>query len=438
MNLVETHIIKKGDKFYDEADKVSFAAKNLYNYANYLVRQEFINTSKEKEEGKREFAIYKNYHVIRRELKGQADYIVLPQKVSNHVLKMLDKSWRSFFASIKGWKVNPGKYLGRPSLPNYLDKEEGRYTVSYEKGAISRKELKNGFVKLSGTNIMIPFINKDKQLVGARIVPTSNNEYKLEIIYKEPALKPKEEGIVAGIDIGVNNLIALTFGEKEITPKLISGRPLKSMNQYYNKKKAELQEKLSKAQPNKKKKVEVVAENKEEDKKREPKEQKTSNAIKKLTADRNHKVDGYMHKSTSVAIDECVKNNVKELIIGKNPNWKQNCNIGKKNNQNFVFIPFTKMIKMLSYKAALVGIKVTITEEAYTSKCSFLDLEEMCHHDKYLGKRTSRGCFKSATGKIINADINGSYNCIRKVVPEIFKQGIEGFAVNPVSLIIHK
>ena len=177
---------------------------------------------------------------------------------------------------------------------------------------------------------------------------------------------------------------------------------------------------------------------KEEDKKKEPKEQKTSNAIKKLTADRNHKVDGYMHKSTSVAIDECVKNNVKELIIGKNPNWKQNCNIGKKNNQNFVFIPFTKMIKMLSYKAALVGIKVTITEEAYTSKCSFLDLEEMCHHDKYLGKRTSRGCFKSATGKIINADINGSYNCIRKVVPEIFKQGIEGFAVNPVSLIIHK
>ena len=173
---------------------------------------------------------------MRRELQGQVDYIALPQKVANHTLRLLDKNWRSFFAAIKEWNKNKSGFTGRPCLPHYLDKNLGRYVVSYEKGAISRKELKKGFVKLSKTNISFPFINKEHKLVSARIVPTLNNEYQFEIIYDKPTPELKEDGIWAGIDIGVNNLMALTFAKENVRPILINGKPLKSINQFYNKK----------------------------------------------------------------------------------------------------------------------------------------------------------------------------------------------------------
>ena len=448
MIFTETHIISKGDKFFKEADRVSFLSKNLYNCALYSVKQEFIKTSVEKMSGLTSHAVYKNYHVIRKEFQGQVDYIALPQKVANHTLRLLDKNWRSFFTAIKDWKKHPEKYLGMPGMPGYLHIEEGRYTVSYERGAISTKELKKGLVKLSGTKIFVPFINKAHKLVSARLTPTDNNEYKLEIVYEK--IKTEEEkkyelehekflrtnGIIAGIDPGVNNLMAITFGKENVRPILINGRPLKSINQYYNKKRAELQEKMKKAQP--KKKVETTDEKKSW-RHVERVGKSTSANIKNLTANRNHKVDGFMHKATTVAIAKCVENGVGTIVVGKNNNWKQECNMGNVGNQNFISIPFAKMIDMLTYKGNAVGIKVIQTEESYSSKCSFLDLEEMKHHDKYLGKRTSRGCFKSAEGIKINADVNGSYNIIRKVAPEIFMKGVEGFAVNPLDLIqIHK
>ena len=445
MNLVERHIINKGSEFYKEADRVSLLSKNLYNFANYSIRQEFINTSKEKEEGLREFANYKNYYEMRKELAGQIDYVALPQKVANHTLRLLDKSWKSFFKSIKEWNKFPDKFLGKPGLPNYLDVEIGRYIVSYEKGAISAKELKKGFIKLSGTDISVLFINCDKKLISARIVPTKNNEYVLEIIYKCPEVALKTEGITAGIDIGVNNLMAIVFAEEGVAPALVNGRPLKSINQYYNKQKAMFQKKLDKAQSKKLKELEKqqTAEYqkiKGQPNVKKPKKltQSTSNAIKKLTANRNHKIEDYMHKATAATIVACEKNNVKTIIVGKNKNWKQKSKMSKKTNQSFVAIPFARMIEMLIYKARLVGIKVIAIEESYTSKCSFFDLEELCQHNNYLGKRTSRGCFKTAVGNKINADINGAYNTIRKVAPDIFKQGVEGFAVNPLNLIIHK
>ena len=453
MNLVEKHIISPGSEFFAEAERVSFLSKNLYNYANYIVRQEFIKTSKEKELGKRTFAIYLNYHEIRKMLQGQVDYIALPQKVANHTLRLLDKAWKGFFKSIKDWKRNPSKYLGKPGLPGYLDKVEGRYLVSYEKGAISTKELKTGYVKLSGTKISVPFMNIEEKLVAARIVPTQNTEYILEIIYYVKEEEIKENGIYSGIDLGVNNLMVVTFAEKGVNPIIINGRPVKSINQYYNKKRAALQADLKKSQKKKIAAAEDQKKRREEEKllkdsngnpvtkaaeEETIKIQKTSKAIKKLTATRNHKIEDYMHKATTVVVDILAKKGVQTLVIGKNPFWKQECNMGKKANQNFVSIPFTKMIEKLKYKNKLVGIITILNEEAYTSKCSFLDLEEMCHHDKYLGKRTSRGMFISAEGRKINADVNGSYNSIRKVVPGLFNKGIEDFAVNPVKVIIHK
>jgi len=121
------------------------------------------------------------------------------------------------------------------------------------------------------------------------------------------------------------------------------------------------------------------------------------------------------------------------MIIGKNELWKQEANIGRKNNQNFCCIPHAKFIEMLKYKGELVGIDVECTDESYTSKCSFFDLEELCHHEEYIGKRGPRGIFRTDTRKI-NSDVNGSYNIIRKVVPDAFVHGIEGLPVNPIAL----
>jgi putative transposase len=121
-------------------------------------------------------------------------------------------------------------------------------------------------------------------------------------------------------------------------------------------------------------------------------------------------------------------------VIGKNPEWKQFLNIGRRNNQNFVSIPHAQFVSMLTYKAQLVGIQVYVTEESYTSKCSFLDLEPIEKREIYMGKRISRGMFRSSKGFLINADVNGAYNILRKVAPNAFRNGVEGVVVHPLRI----
>jgi putative transposase len=122
----------------------------------------------------------------------------------------------------------------------------------------------------------------------------------------------------------------------------------------------------------------------------------------------------YLHKATRYLVNHLVSNNVSTLILGYNKKWKQDISIGRKNNQNFVSIPFYLFKQMLRYKCALQGIEVLEQEESYTSKCSFLDNEEICKHEAYLGRRIQRGLFKTSNGKIINADLNGSLNILKK------------------------
>ena len=195
----------------------------------------------------------------------------------------------------------------------------------------------------------------------------------------------------ASIDLGVNNLATVSFNCNK--PIIINGRPLKSINQYYNKKKSQLTN------------------------------LKTRRA-KTLNRKRRNKINDYLHKSSRYLTNHLVSNSINTLIIGKNDGWKQEVNIGKRNNQNFVFLPFEKFISMLTYKCALEGINVVEVNESHTSKCSFLDNEEVCHHEVYLGKRVKRGLFKSSKGKLINADLNGSLNIMKKVVGE-FQYPIE-------------
>ena len=405
MRLVEKHHIKENHKYFKECDELSFKSKNLYNFANYIVRQEFINNKK-----------YIGVFEIQKMIQTTFDYKNLPAKVSQQTLRLLDKNWKSFFKSIKDWKKHPYKYEGRPKLPKYKHKTKGRSVVIYDAQAISKTFLKQGKIKLSQTNIIIDYQHKGCKVKQARIVPRLDF-YVIEIVYeKEIKDKKLNKENVIGIDLGVNNLCSIA--SNKINPVIINGKPLKSINQYYNKKKARLQSILNKGGSD----VTV----------------RSSKAIRKLSNKRNNKVNDYLHKTSKKIIDLCLTKDVGTIIIGKNKNWKTNINIRKRNNQTFVDIPFAKLIDMIKYKAELIRIDVSLTEESYTSKCSFLDNEDLKKQKVYLGKRIKRGLFKSEKGILINADINGAFNIIRKVISNftIGENEIQDFAVSPRLLKI--
>lgn len=402
---VEKHI--KSDKtLFDLCRK----SKNLYNRANYIVRQEFINTSKEKEIGLREYANWLKYYDLYQLLKDSIEYKSLPSQTSQAILRKLEKNWKSFFKSMKEWKKNPSKFLGRPKLPKYKDKN-GLKEVIYPGQNIN---IKNKTITIPKTNYKLKTkITKDI-LKELRIIPIGN-KFKLEVVYeKENNIEQRQTGIKIGIDIGVNILCAITSNQKDIPTYLINGSPLKSINQYYNKILAK--EKL---------RIKLLH------------NQHTSNFIKKLTLKRNFKIEDYLHKTSKKIIDMCIKHNVDEIIIGHNDNWKQNVKMRKENNQNFVQIPFNKLIQMIRYKGEEQGIKITLVEESYTSKVDHLAKESLEKQDKYLGRRIKRGLFKSSIKKLINADINGSIGILRKAIGDVFiDQSIEGLVFNPIKIKI--
>ncbi|NEU71689.1 IS200/IS605 family element transposase accessory protein TnpB [Hassallia byssoidea VB512170] len=400
MELVERHIISYNHQFYKEASDLCWRGKNLYNYSNYLVRQSFIKSKK-----------YLDNCQIYHLLKQHESYKCLPAKVSNQVLISLHKNWKSFFQAIQEWSKHPEKFLGRPKLPQYKDKQKGRYFVVYEKGAISKRALKLGLVKLSGTNIEFPTKIDVKNLLQVRIIPKCG-QYVIEVVYKaEKLLTHLDTSLVASIDIGIDNLAALTSNQLGFKPVLVNGKPLKSINHYYNKRKALGQSCLKSSR-------------------------QISRKIEELTRKRNNRVDNYLHCCSRFIINKLVEFGIGTLVIGKNDNWKQSCNLGKINNQNFTNIPHARFIDMLEYKAELVGITVLIHEESYTSVASFLDNDPIPvyqannkHTIKFAGVRTKKW-YRSASGTV-HADVNGSLNIMRKVVPAAFSLGISGVAVHP-------
>ena len=398
-------MVKKDNKLWKELDELCFLSKNLYNQGLYRLNKEYEENRK-----------YKNYYELDKELREekQIDYNLLPQKVSQQTLMLLDKNYKSFFKSIQDYKNNPSKYNGCPKPPKFKHKTKGRFVVVYTSQAISTKGLKNGIVKLSKTNV--EFKTEIKNIKQVRIIPKDNNIYCIELVYHKQEKQLVENNIFAGGDIGLNNLI--TIATNVGSPYIINGRPLKSINQYYNKKMANLKSKLPHY---------IDGDNIKTQK-------KTSKKIKKLTNKRNNKIKDYLHKASRRAVNELKQANVSKFVIGLNKQFKTEINIGNKNNQNFVSIPHSQFIHMLTYKCGLEGILVITREESYTSKCSFLDNEKIRKHDKYKGKRIKRGLFISSEGIKINADVNAASNILKKEVPSSFDNGIEGVLVHPRKL----
>lgn len=394
MQLVEQHCIGRGDSRYDVIDRVAFASKNLYNAALYEMRQAYIHQG---------YRIYfkELYHFM----KSHEAYHALPAKVAQQVLRLLDKNWTSYVEAVKAWNEDPSQFLGHPKLPKYKDKQKGRNILVFTVQAVSKRGLTQGIVQPSGVPIEIQ--TQHTNINQVRIVPRGGY-YVVEVVYTQEEKQADVDPLLyAGIDIGINNLATLASNKSGFVPRLVNGRPAKSMNQFYNKQRADLQSRLQK-------------------------EQFTSSHLERFTTKRTRKIDHYLHTASKQIVDLLVSEGIGTLVIGKNVNWKQEVNIGKRNNQNFVNIPHARFIDMLAYKAQLVGIAVVVTEESYTSKCSFLDNERIGKHEVYVGKRVKRGLFRSASGKQYNADVNGAYNIIRKVAPDAFGKGVEDCVVNPV------
>ena len=401
MQLVERHVIRESKPEFKILDELCFKSKNLYNSTLYAIRQEFCNSG-----------IYLSYYKVQKEFqeKNNFDYKQLPAKVSQQIMRLVDQNFSSFFAALKDWKVNPGKYKGKPKIPKYLDSMDGRFETVYTNQAISKKALKKGFIVLSGLpDLKTKTEVADKKINQVRIIPRVG-KYIIEVVYTVPNISMKlDNGKYAAIDLGVNNLATVTTNLEGDKPLVVDGRKVKSINHHYNKLKAKYQSQI----PTYKLK-------------------KTTKRLRRIEVKRENKINDYFHKSSRYIVNQLVSKGANTLIIGKNNEWKQDTMLGKVGNQNFVQIPFNKFISMLTYKCSLVGIEVKLVTEEYTSKCSFLDNEEIGKHDAYMGKRKHRGLFISSTGRTINADVNGSYNILRKCKPSAFNaKGVQGVVVHP-------
>ena len=288
---------------------------------------------------------------------------------------------------------------------------------------VSEKRKNNQSVKLRYETKKIEKIDKKTQEVY-----TIEKEELVEVRYTEEFLQS-----VAGIDQNLNQLAVGVVTPEETTAFNYDLKYMKSINQYWNKKKAKLQADISYQK-------QLLRELKDEKldfyqtflteyttsrliSSVEILLKKLQNKLKRLTTKRNNKIKNYTHQLSHKLITHLSKLGVKNIVYGKNVNFKQEINLGRATNQNFVNIPFNQIIERLRYKALLAGMNFMIVEESYTSKTSFLDREKLHGYKgnrapkkyEFWGNRITRSLFKSKDGFIIHADTNASFNIIRKV-----------------------
>src|SRR5260221_5368762 len=288
MHLVEQHVIKRADPRFAAIDRAAFASKNLYYAANYELRQAFIFQGASLSSPE-----------MQQRMKDHEAYKALPAKVAQQVLRVLDQNWQSCFAALEAWREDPSKFMGRPRLPRYKDKQQGRNLLVYTIQALSLPALRHGLISPSILGITVQTRQGTVQQV--RIIPRSGF-YVVEVIYeREPAPAAVNPALHAGVDIGLNNLAVLTADKPGFVPRVVNGRPVKSINQYYNKRRAELQRWLG-----------TVG---------------TSRRLERMSAKRTRRIDWYLHTASRRLIDLLVAEGIGTLCIGKNPLWKQEAHL---------------------------------------------------------------------------------------------------------------
>ena len=340
----------------------------------------------------------KNYSL----LKNSPNYKTLNSNMAQQILKEVDGSFKSFFGLLK--LAKQGKYAFKDcKLPHYLSKD-GYTTIVI------------GFVRLNGNELILPFSNSfkkthkaikitippillDKKVKEIRIIPKAKARFfEIQYIYEAECIQRNlNTNNALALDFGVNNLVTAvsSYGKSFI----IDGKRLKSINQWFNKENTRLQSIKDKQSFGK----------------------KTTNKQKAIARDRNNKVNDYMNKAARKVIDYCISNDIGTLVVGYNETFQRKVHIGKQNNQNFVNIPYGRLQNKLQYLCDLNGIKFVKQEESYTSKASFWDKDiiPVYNNDnpkeyEFRGSRVERGLYKTSSGKIFNADVNGALNIMRK------------------------
>ena len=386
----ETHVIKESHPIYNWIVEECSRSRNLYNKALYIYRQAFT----EKHENISDYISIVNnkkfissYNLITkmRELKDEDYFAMTKNHSASQVIIQVDKTMKSWFASLKSYKKDPSKFRGRPRIPSYKKKDELN-CLTYTN--IDARLQKDGTINLR-RDIKLPIHTNLKNFQQIRLVPKTGY-IQVEIVYnKEISDLKLDHSRAIGIDLGLNNLMAITSNIGNVS-NLVNGRPLKSINQYYNKRKAHLMSLLEKGKL------------------------KSSKRLRRLEMKRMMKIKDYLHKTSRRVVELMEQNNIGTCFIGHNNGWKNEVEMGKKNNQNFVSIPYLLLTNMLRYKIEEKGGILVELNESYTSKCSFLDNEEICKHETYKGKRLKRGLFLSSKSKALNADINGSLNILKR------------------------
>ena len=386
----ETHIIKESNPIYDWIVEECSRSKNLYNKTLFIYRQAFTGKHDNIPEFKdiiKHDKFIASFALVNRlnELKDVDFCAMMKKNGAQQIVFQVDKTMKSWFAALKSYKKDPSKFRGRPRIPSYKKKSELNcltYTTA------DAKIQKDGTINLK-RDIKLPIHTNLSSFQQIRLVPKTGY-VQVEIIYnKEITDSSLDKTRAIGIDLGLNNLMAITSNIGNIS-NLVNGRPLKSINQYYNKRKAHLTSLLEKGGL------------------------KSSKRLKRLEMKRIMKIKDYLHKTSRRIVELMEQNNIGTCFIGYNNGWKNEAEMGKKNNQNFVSIPYSLLINMLKYKIEEKGGQLIELNESYTSKCSFLDNEEICKHETYKGKRVKRGLFLSGSNKTINADINGSLNILKR------------------------
>ena len=370
--------------------ELSHTAKNLYNQAVYNIRQYYFQENK-----------YLNYQKNNSRLKNSDNYKTLNSNMSQQILKEVDGSFKSFFGLLK--KKSKGMYNGKVKLPSYLPKN-------------SFTTLVIGFVRLNEDTLVIPYSNSFKKnhkkisikippiLLGKkikeiRIIPKFNARF-FEVQYTYEVQEEQrnlDKNHALAIDFGINNLATCVTSKGRSF--IIDGKKLKSINQWFNKENARLQSIKNKQKYGK----------------------KPTLRQKYLYSSRNNKVNDYMSKTARKIINYCLENNIGTLVCGYNETFQRNSNIGKANNQTFVNIPFGNLREKLEYLCKLYSLRFVEQEESYTSKSSFFDMDILPKFEadkpqtySFLGKRIKRGLYQTSKGYILNADVNGALNILRK------------------------
>ncbi len=403
-----------------------------FNKANRIVHQGFHQFVLWKG-GTQKAGGWIRYYQLWQELQGTATYQALPAQTAQQILWQVDAAWEGYFKALKAYKEDPAKFRARPAPPGCKEAGEPNLLLFTNQQCKLKCDAPSGktYVQFP-KRLAIPPVQVDPNRIGkvqqVRLLPRGHYAI-VEIVYTKPkgpeaGSLPVHANRMAALDLGVRNLVCLVtnYGER---PLVVQGGVVRAINQYYNKKRAFYQKCCSHQGI-----------------------QGETRQLERLTRQRNNKIEDIFHKLSHALIAYCQSQHIGTLVVGYNEQWKQNVRLGRRNNQTFVNIPFYRLVEKLKYKATLAGITVVLTEESHTSKCSFLDKEPIEHHDTYLGQRgvyrsaeegghnkVSHGLFQTARGQVVNADVNGAYNILRKAFPEaVTADGIEGLGLVPIAV----